>query len=130
MKTVALIEDSRLLRTLLEKDLIRAGYKVVTAADGEEGLGLIQQYHPDVILLDMLLPKVAGLEVLSALKSDLSTKHIPVVVLTGLSKGNSERLRSSGAAAFYEKSDHTLQAGSSGLISVIEEVITKQPSMQ
>ncbi len=123
MKTIALIEDSRLVRTLIERDLIRSGYRVITAADGENGLRLVKEHRPDVVLLDMLLPKIGGLEVLRSLKADQSTKKIPVVVLTGLSKGNAERLRGSGATAFFEKSDETLQSGSNNLIRLIEEVL-------
>jgi two-component system, cell cycle response regulator DivK len=130
MKTIALIEDSRLMRTLMEKDLIRSGYRVITAADGENGLRLAKEQHPDLVLLDMLLPKIAGLEVLRALKSDQSTKKIPVVVLTGLSKGNAERLRSSGATAFFEKSDETLQHGSNKLVRLIEEVLASTASLE
>ena len=123
MKTIVLIDDSRLLRSLLEKDLMRSGYEVITAADGEHGLLTVRQHLPDVILLDMLLPKMTGLDVLRVLKTDPGTKAIPVIVLTGLSKGNAERLKSSGASAFFEKSDHNLQSGSANLIRVIEQVI-------
>jgi len=111
------------VRTLIERDLIRSGYRVITAADGENGLRLVKEHRPDVVLLDMLLPKIGGLEVLRSLKADQSTKKIPVVVLTGLSKGNAERLRGSGATAFFEKSDETLQSGSNNLIRLIEEVL-------
>jgi CheY-like chemotaxis protein len=96
MKTIVLIEDSRLVRTIIEKDLTRAGYRVIPAADGEDGLRLAQHHHPDLVLLDMLLPKVAGLDVLRMLKADNGTQNIPVIVLTGLSKGNAERLRGNG----------------------------------
>lgn len=123
MKTIVLIDDSRLLRTLLEKDLMRAGYQVITATDGEHGLQTVQQHLPDVILLDMLLPKMTGLDVLRVLKADPGTRAIPVIVLTGLSKGNAERLKSSGASAFFEKSDNNLQSGSANLIRVIEQVM-------
>lgn len=123
MKTILLIEDSRLVRTLLEKDLTRAGYRVISAVDGESGLRSAQHHHPDLILLDMLLPKIAGLDVLRDLKADHSTENIPVIVLTGLSKENAFRLKKSGARAFFEKSDANLQSGSGNLIRSIEEVL-------
>lgn len=125
MKTIVLIEDSRLVRTLIEKDLTRSGYQVISAADGEEGLRTAREQHPDLILLDMLLPKLTGLEVLHALKSDQHTKDMPVIVLTGLSKENAGRLLGSGADAFFEKSDQNLKGGSGNLIRIIEEVIEK-----
>jgi len=69
MKTVLIVEDSRMVRTMTARDLTKAGYRVITAADGEQGLQSARQNTPELILLDMLLPKVAGLEVLRALKS-------------------------------------------------------------
>jgi CheY-like chemotaxis protein len=130
MKTIVLIEDSRLVRTIIEKDLTRAGYRVIPAADGEDGLRLAQHHHPDLVLLDMLLPKVAGLDVLRTLKADNGTQNIPVIVLTGLSKGNAERLRGNGATAFFEKSDDSLQRGSGNLIRLIEQVTVSSTSSQ
>ncbi|HKW16405.1 MAG TPA: response regulator [Terriglobales bacterium] len=123
MNTILLIDDSRLVRTLMERDLTRAGYRVITAIDGESGLRLAQQHHPDLVLLDMLLPKIAGLDVLRALKADSNTRDISVIVLTRLSKDNADRLRRSGATAFFEKSDSSLQSGSNNLIRLIEEVL-------
>ncbi|HKW18807.1 MAG TPA: response regulator [Terriglobales bacterium] len=125
MKTILLVEDSRLHRTVIERDLTRAGYRVVTAADGEHGLRCAQQQLPDLILLDMLLPKITGLDVLRALKNDDLTSAVPIIALTGLSKGNAERLRKNGVAAFLEKTDQTLQGGSARLIQLIADVISQ-----
>ncbi|HJT69138.1 MAG TPA: response regulator [Terriglobales bacterium] len=123
MKTILLVEDSRMVRTLLEKDLTRAGYRVISAGDGELGLQCARQNHPDLILLDMLLPKLTGLDVLRELKINGTTRSVPVIALTGLSKGNAERLKQEGATAFFEKSDRTLQGGSGDLIALIKQVI-------
>jgi CheY-like chemotaxis protein len=103
MQTVLLIEDNRLVKIVNERLLTKAGYKVVTAADGEEALSAARQACPDVILLDMMLPKLSGEEVLRALKQDPVTVHIPVIVVTGLSRKNEEKLRKAGADAFVEK---------------------------
>jgi len=126
MKTILLIDDSRMMRTATERDLTRAGYRVISAADGEYGLQSARQISPDLILLDMLLPKVTGLDVLRALKADPATERIPVIVLTSLSKGNADRLIGEGAAAFLEKSDQTLQGSSAKLIQLIGTVLTKE----
>jgi CheY-like chemotaxis protein len=123
MKTILLVEDSRIVRTVLEKDLTRAGYRVITAGDGELGLQSARQNCPDLILLDMLLPKLTGVDVLRELKVNDTTRAVPVIALTGLSKGNAERLKKAGAAAFFEKSDRTLQDGSSDLIALIKLVM-------
>ena len=104
MHTVLLIEDSKFLRLANESALRRAGYKVLSAADGEEALNVAHDGHPDVILLDILLPKLSGEAVLRQLKQDVTTAQIPVVILSGLSNTNAERLQSDGAADFVEKS--------------------------
>jgi CheY-like chemotaxis protein len=89
---VLLIEDSKFQRTANGRALIRAGYEVVYAADGDEGLGAARENIPDLILLDMMLPKMSGLDVLRALKADVLVKHIPVIVLSGLGQGNEAKL--------------------------------------
>jgi CheY-like chemotaxis protein len=101
---VLLIEDSKFLRMANERALCKAGFEVGTAADGEEALQSIQDKPPDIILLDMLLPKISGPAVLKALKDNPTTMHIPVIVLTSLSQKNEEKLLQEGAAASFEKS--------------------------
>src|SRR5580692_4382954 len=100
---ILLIDDSRVLRLIHERALIRAGYEVVGAGDGEEGLRIAREDSPDLILLDMMLPKIAGQDVLRTLKRDPRTKHIPVVVLSGLSRANATKLMNDGAIEFVEK---------------------------
>ena len=73
---------------------------------------------PDIILLDMMLPKISGPEVLKTLKANPATMHIPVIVLTSLSQKNEEKLISEGAAAYFEKS--TL---SDHLAEMVKEVL-------
>ncbi|MGC1434938.1 MAG: response regulator [Terriglobales bacterium] len=98
-----LVEDSKLMRVEREHALKKAGYHVVTAVDGMEALSVAQSSHPDLILLDMMLPKLDGPSVLRALKADPLTAEIPVVVVTGLSQKNEEKLMHDGAAAFLGK---------------------------
>jgi CheY-like chemotaxis protein len=103
MPTILVTEDSMFLRIANQRILTRAGYSVLAAADGEAALSLARENHPDLILLDMMLPKISGPDVLHTLKGDPKTADIPVVVLTSLSHMNAERLRQEGAAAFLEK---------------------------
>jgi len=74
MTKILLVEDSKFLRLATERALARAGYEMSSAADGEEALRLAREKLPDLILLDMLLPKVSGPDVLKALKKDALTK--------------------------------------------------------
>jgi len=106
-KTVALIEDNLDLRMAFKQVLAHAGYEVRTAGDGEQGLLLVREQPPDIVLLDMLLPKLSGLELLRALKADPATAHIPVVVLTSLPQSNEQKLKLEGAAGYLVKSDLT-----------------------
>jgi len=103
METILLVEDSKFLRVATERILIKAGYQVVCAGDGDEALALAGSRLPDLIVLDMLLPKLSGPEVLRSLKKNDLTAHIPVVVLSSLSQNNGPKLVQEGADAFIEK---------------------------
>jgi len=103
MKTILLVEDSRFLRIANERILIKAGYQVLGAHDGEEALLVARESLPDLVILDMLLPKLGGPQVLQALKKDPSTTQIPVIVLSGMSQRNEQKLKREGAWAFMEK---------------------------
>jgi CheY-like chemotaxis protein len=100
---ILLVEDSRTVRIENERALSRAGYEVICAADSEEALSFAREQQPDLILLDLLLPKMTGTEVLSHLKSEQETRNIPVVVVSGLSDKNREKLLAAGADDYLEK---------------------------
>jgi CheY-like chemotaxis protein len=103
METILLVEDSKFLRVATERILTKAGYQVICAGDGDEALALAGSSLPDLIVLDMLLPKLSGPEVLRSLKKNDLTAHIPVVVLSSLSQNNGPKLVQEGAGAFIEK---------------------------
>ena len=123
MKSILLVEDSRLLRIASERALVRAGYSVLSIADGERALSAAKERIPDLILLDMLLPNVGGQEVLRALKKDPATATIPVIVLSGLSQKNETRLKREGAAAYFEKSKLRLDGDCKALLDVVKEAL-------
>ncbi len=125
MIRILLVEDSKFLRLATERALARAGYEVASASDGEEGLRLARERKPDLILLDMLLPKMSGPDVLAALKKDPLTASIPVVVMTGMSQKNADRLQADGAAAFLEKSSLGLESGSEKLLAALRGILQK-----
>ncbi len=81
-KKILIIEDERIIIELLAKKLIASGYEVVMARDGEEGLEKIDQEKPDLVLLDIVLPKMDGMEVLKKAKSNEATRDIPVVIIS------------------------------------------------
>jgi CheY-like chemotaxis protein len=82
MPKILLVEDNEMNRDMLSRRLHRKGYSVVAAHDGEQGLLLARSEMPDLILMDISLPLMDGLEVTRALKSDQATRHIPIIALT------------------------------------------------
>jgi DNA-binding response OmpR family regulator len=79
---IIVVEDETDIREVLEYNLEREGYKVLTAADGKQGLELIQKKTPTLVLLDLMLPKIDGLEVCRQLKDDAETTSIPIIMVT------------------------------------------------
>jgi DNA-binding response OmpR family regulator len=123
---ILIVDDSRLLRISNERTLMRAGYEVITAADGEEGLRLALQTKPDLIVLDMMLPKLSGQEVLRQLRLNPASASTPVIVLTSLSQSNREKLISEGASLYFEKSLLRMENGSGPLLDAIETLLARR----
>src|SRR5450755_3755808 len=120
---VLLVEDSKFLRVATERALSNAGFEVSTAEDGEKALRMANAGLPDIILLDLMLPKISGPDVLKALKESSATRDIPVIVLSSLSQKNEEKLLSEGAAAYFEKSTLELDKSSDRLAAAVETVL-------
>jgi CheY-like chemotaxis protein len=109
-RRVLLAEDDRFLRRAAEASLRRHGLEVLTAADGEEALRIARAEPLDLILLDVMMPKLDGFEVLSALKQDDATAHIPVLVLSNLGQERDvTQAKALGAVAFLVKANLSLQ---------------------
>jgi two-component system cell cycle response regulator DivK len=128
-QSILLVDDSKFLRRANELALIKAGYAVLSASDGEEGLRVACEKVPDLIVLDMMLPKLSGPQLLEAIKKDSKTQNIPVIVLSSLPKKNEEKLKQSGAAAYLEKATLGIENGSVGLIRAIEAVLCLSASV-
>lgn len=82
MKKILLIEDEEIMIGLLQKKLTQKGYGVSIARDGQEGLKLMRETTPDLILLDIVMPKMDGFEVLEQMQKDKELKKIPVIVIS------------------------------------------------
>lgn len=123
LKSILLVDDSKFMRMANEKALARAGFNVEVASDGEEALRMARARIPDLILLDMLLPKLGGPEVLRALKKDLLTASIPVVVLSSLPQKNEAKLLKEGAAAYFDKSTLRLDQHPESLIQIVKRIL-------
>lgn len=123
MTKILLVDDSKFLRLATERALARAGYDVSTATDGPKALEIARDKKPDLILLDMLLPKMTGPDVLKALKRDPATAGIAVVAFTGLSQKNAVRLEQDGACAFLDKAELGLDKGSEALLLALARIL-------
>jgi len=122
---ILLVEDSRFILRENERVLLKAGYDVICAEDGESALKLAREQNPDLILLDMILPKMSGPDVLQRLKADAGTAGIPVVVLSSLSGKNRQKLIEAGAEDYLEKSLLMPMLGVNLLPKTLEDVICR-----
>jgi CheY-like chemotaxis protein len=108
---VLLVEDDRFLRRACEVSLRQRGFVVTTAADGEEALRKVRAEVPDLILLDLLMPKMTGTEVLKALRAEEATREIRVLILSNSSREQDvEEIKTLGVSGYFVKADLSLQA--------------------
>jgi len=110
-KTVLLADDDPLIIRMYQNKLTNDGYDVKTAINGEEVLNTIRKEEPDIILLDVMMPKMNGVETLKELKSDPKTKSIPIIILTNLgdNKEDVENAKKLGALDYLVKADVSLK---------------------
>jgi len=110
MKNILFIEDEAVMQKAVSEFLAVKGYNVISALDGELGVQIAQEKLPDLILLDIILPKKSGFDVLKDLKGSEKTKSIPVIVLTNLSQiGDVSKMMEMGITTYLVKSDQSLQ---------------------
>ncbi len=110
MKKILFVEDEMALQKTFKDILNEEGYEMLSAFDGEIGLRLSKEKKPDLILLDLILPKIDGFEFLEKLKADPETKDIPVIILTNLERTEDiERALELGATTYLVKANYTLK---------------------
>ncbi len=119
---ILVVEDEEVLSKVLQEKLEKSGYEVKVAADGDEALSMTKSFNPDAIVLDLLLPKKNGFEVLEILKADQMMKAIPVIVVSNLGEDSDiKRSLSLGAADYYVKSEHPINE----IVEKIKNVLLK-----
>jgi two-component system cell cycle response regulator DivK len=103
-KTILIVEDNELNMKLFN-DLLQAhGYATLQTKDGREVLGIAREHGPDLILMDIQLPEVSGLEITRMLKGDDDLRHIPVIAVTAFAmKGDEEKIREGGCEGYIAK---------------------------
>ena len=120
-KKILFIEDESALQITFGNMLTKQGYEMIKAMDGRTGLDLAKEKKPDLILLDLILPKMDGFGVLKGLKEDEETKDIPVIILTNLENtGDVQRALEIGAMTYLTKANYTLTE----ILKKIEKVLS------
>jgi two-component system cell cycle response regulator DivK len=103
-KTILIVEDEPKNMKLLRDLLQRFGYEILEASDGEQGVKSAGEKMPDLILMDIMMPKMDGLEATRIIKADIKTKHIPVIALTSYAmKGDREKTIEAGCDGYIAK---------------------------
>ncbi len=119
---ILLAEDDRILRKAGEVSLKRKGFDVIAAVDGEDALAKARAQMPDLILLDVVMPKMHGFDVLYALKGDASVRHIPVIMLTNLEQASDiKRAADGGAHSYLVKSNLNLDELAGKITSALND---------
>ena len=122
MTKIVVADDDRMFRKAAETTLLRQGYAVTTASDGEEALQLIRSERPDIIVLDLIMPKLQGFDVRQVLKQDSITAAIPVIVLSSLpQEQDKQEALDLGAVAYFSKATCSLGE----LVKQVEATLTK-----
>ena len=104
MPKILLVEDNEMNRDMLSRRLVKRGYEVVIAVEGEQGVALARTDSPDLVLMDMSLPVLDGWEATRRLKSDPATRQIPIIALTAHAMaGDREKAREAGCDDFDTK---------------------------
>lgn len=119
---IVIVEDDATLRNILEEFLVAEGFTVAVASDGEEGEIIIKKEIPDLVLLDIILPKKNGYDVLAGIKGDDETKDIPIILLTNLGSANDiEKALALGATTYLVKGDYQIKE----IVEKVKEILSK-----
>lgn len=110
-KTILLVDDDPLIIRMYQNKLTRDGYEVVLAFNGEEAISKLKETKPDLIFLDLMMPKMDGIKTLEALKKNMDTKMIPVIILTNLDDNTEdiEKAKKMGALDYLIKTNMSLK---------------------
>lgn len=123
MKKILFVEDEPSLQKTVGDILSNEGFKVFQATDGEAGIRLAKSEKPDLILLDLILPKKDGFEIIQALKGDPDTKEIKIIVLTNLqASGDVEKAIELGATTYLIKANYDLEE----VVSKVRELLGEE----
>ena len=119
---ILIVEDEKVLADVLEEKFINEKYEVMVAQDGGEAVPLAKKFMPDAIILDILLPKMGGVDVLSFIKSDKGLEKIPVIALSNLNEDKIiKEVLLLGAVEYLIKTDHPINE----VVEIVNKYILK-----
>lgn len=119
---ILIVEDDPLMSRMYQKTFVFEGYEVELAVDGEEGVAKAKS-KPDIILMDIMMPKMDGLQALDKIKQDPSLKHIPVIMLTNLAESSkAEEALKKGSVKYIIKSEYDPKQ----VVAMVKEVLGNQ----
>jgi len=125
MARVLVVDDDTVLGKLYKSSIVNIGHEVEVATDGEEGLKKVEEFKPQLILTDIMMPRMDGLAFLKAVKSNEKTKDIPVIVMTNLNdEVHIKTAKEGGAVSFVLKNEH----GPAEIVKAIKECFANEPT--
>ena len=119
MAKILIVDDDRLMVKMYQGKFEDDGYEVVTANDGEQGLAKALEFKPDLILLDVMMPKMNGFEMLKGLKNNQQTKNTPVILLTNVGEENANQGLDLGAVAYLVKAHYDVK----DIVKKVKEIL-------
>jgi len=124
-KTILLVEDEPLLANLLRQRLEREGFTVLLGRDGEEGLRILKESHPSLILLDIILPKVSGFEFMEKMRADPTIERVPIFIISNLGQEQDvKRGQELGASGYFVKAQISIEE----LVNQVKEFLYPSPA--
>ena len=123
-RTILYVEDNEYNRKIVRQLLSRTSYRLKEAVDGEAGVAAALEAPPDLILMDVQLPKMSGLDATRVLRSDARTRHIPIIVITSFAlSGDRERATEAGAAGYLAKPYSPRE-----LLALVQQMLPETPA--
>jgi DNA-binding response OmpR family regulator len=125
MSKILLVEDDKILLEMYHDKFTNEKFEVQTASDGQGGINKMKTFNPDIVLLDLIMPRVTGFDVLKMAKADPELTNIPILVLTNIYADAEDLVKNWGVEYFLLKADNTPES----IVAKVKEILTrKQPN--
>ena len=128
MNKILIIEDDKILLEMYKDKFVNDGFAVETALDGKEGIEKMRSFLPNVVILDLIMPKVSGFEVLKMVKQDKVLSTIPLIVLTNIYTDAEDMVKNWGVDYYLLKSDYTPETIVEKVKNILQLNAQKNPS--